>query len=550
MALPSESCSLEKDVTCSICMKIFTDPVTASCGHSFCSKCLNDQLKFVSGMCPLCKMLMSKIPGVNIALRQITQKLITPHPNEYTGAPGEVACDVCTQSKLKAEKSCLVCLASYCSTHIENHHSAVRLKGHRLVQPVENLDARACLTHGRPFELFSRRQQRCICAQCIEEGEEAVVSAEGEWHKKKVQLENTKTQLKSNIWEREIKVDDVNTALRNCNDQLDNESREIEAVFTAVFSIVEAAKATALQPLAHRRQLLEKEATDLKGALEDEISKLERTISELDDISALEDHIVFLQRFASLAIPDDIRDWTEVELDTSLLFGTMMTTTTKMMEQIQQELDKLAPLELKRLSKFTVDLKLDPETAHQRLVLSDDGKKVKDGGEDQEVADSLQRFDLFGSVLGSDGFTSGKLYWEVEVSDKTGWDLGVARGGAKRKGKLRVRPDNGYWVLIHYKEKNYAAMTAPPIRLSPKEKPKKVGVFVDYEEGLVSFYDVTAQSHIYSFSECSFHDELYPYFGPHVKEGEKNSEPLVILPGQRGEREMNKEWRRFCSISV
>jgi len=197
-----------------------------------------------------------------------------------------------------------------------------------------------------------------------------------------------------------------------------------------------------------------------------------------------------------------------------------------------------------------VDLKLDPETAHQRLVLSDDGKKVKDGGEDQEVSDSPKRFNMFGSVLGFDSFSSGRLYWEVDVSDKTGWDLGVARSGAKRKGKLRVRPDNGYWVLIHYKEKNYAAMTAPATRLSPKEKPNTVGVFVDYEEGLVSFYDVTAQSHIYSFSECSFQDELYPYFGPHVREGEKNSEPLVILPGKRGEREMNKEWMRFCSISI
>uniref|UniRef100_A0A3P9Q9T1 B30.2/SPRY domain-containing protein n=1 Tax=Poecilia reticulata TaxID=8081 RepID=A0A3P9Q9T1_POERE len=162
--------------------------------------------------------------------------------------------------------------------------------------------------------------------------------------------------------------------------------------------------------------------------------------------------------------------------------------------------------------KDALNVKLDPETAHQCLVLSPDGKEVRDGGENHEVADSPKRFDVLGSVLGLNSLTTGKAYWEVEVNNKTGWDLGVARGSANRRGQLLMSPDNGYWVLVHYEAENYAAMTAPPTRVSFEGKPNKVGVFVDYEEGLLSFYDVTAKSHIYSFTECLFKDELHPYF--------------------------------------
>ncbi len=175
-----------------------------------------------------------------------------------------------------------------------------------------------------------------------------------------------------------------------------------------------------------------------------------------------------------------------------------------------------------------MDVKLDPATAHQCLVLSTDGKEVKDGGKIQKAPDTPEKFDMYGSILGLNRLTSGKSYWEVEVSNKTGWDLGVARHDANRKGILSLSPDNGYWVTVHYENKKYAALSAPPVSLSLTVKPKKVGVFVDYEEGLVSFYDVTAQSHIYSFTKCWFSGEIFPYFSPHLEQNGKNPDPLII----------------------
>lgn len=336
---PSKPCTFEKHLTCVICMEAFTKPVTTACGHSFCKKCLQRHLTLLSSDCPLCKTHINKTPTVNIVLRDLTQQLKDAAVVED---PDKVACDVCLGPKRKAEKSCLVCLASYCSIHLQNHYLAERLKGHKLVEPVENLDLRACLTHGRTFELYSRKQQKCICIRCVEESQEEVVSAEDEWHKKKSQLENTKTELQQEIKKRQTKLDEINAALKTCKDHLENEWWDIEAVFRAVLAILETAQEKVLKPLGDRRQLLEKEAKDLKDELEAEINKLEKTISDLDDISVLEDHILFLQRYPSVIVQDDMRDWTKVELDTSLSFGTMKKTTTTMMERIQQELEKLA----------------------------------------------------------------------------------------------------------------------------------------------------------------------------------------------------------------
>ncbi|XP_028991314.1 nuclear factor 7, ovary-like [Betta splendens] len=547
-ASPSDSSSLDRHLKCSICMEIFDDPVTTACGHSFCKKCLDLNFKCNDRTCPLCKKFCMTDPEVSIILREVAEehkakKLSEERDNKdgmYTGKDGEVPCDVCTGNRLKAVKSCLVCLASYCSSHLENHRSSQRLKGHSLVDPVKNLDERACLEHGRPLELYNRKQRKCVCVRCLEKDGGEVVSTEEEWSRKKDTLQHITTVLKDKIQKREAHVDDVNESLRTCQDLLDNEWWDIEAVFCAIQAIVEEAQATVLKPLKERRQRLEREAERLRNELKDEITRFETTVSKLDDLTKLEDHILFLQSYPSLPDLDvDERDLTHVSFDTSLTFGTMRKTSEILMEQIKEKLEELSCIELKRISKFTVDVKLDPATAHQRLVLSDDGKEVADGGRDREVEDGPERFDLFGSILGLDSVTSGKSYWEVDVGNKSGWDLGVARADANRRGKLSLNPDNGYWVAVHYEEDKYAALTAPPVLLSLKEEPDKVGVFVDYEEGLVSFYDVTAQRHIYSFTDCSFSGRILPYFSPHAKQDEKNSGPLVISAVQQCEQKIS-----------
>ncbi|XP_073692742.1 butyrophilin subfamily 1 member A1-like [Garra rufa] len=186
--------------------------------------------------------------------------------------------------------------------------------------------------------------------------------------------------------------------------------------------------------------------------------------------------------------------------------------------------------EIKKRRKYAADVTLDPDTAHQHLILSDDGKQVRRGEKKQNVPDNPERFDKCGNVLGKQGFSSGRFYFEVQVKGKTDWDIGVAKKSITRKGKITLSPQNGYWTLRLRNGNQYSACAGPTVSVSLKVKPQKVGVFVDCEEGLVSFYDVESRSHIYSFTDQWFTEDLYPFLNPCTNIKSKYSAPLIISP--------------------
>ncbi|KAI3370847.1 hypothetical protein L3Q82_007133 [Scortum barcoo] len=185
-------------------------------------------------------------------------------------------------------------------------------------------------------------------------------------------------------------------------------------------------------------------------------------------------------------------------------------------------------VELKRVQLYAVDVTLDPDTAQPNLILSDDGKEVSCGDVEKNLPDNTERFDTCPVVLAKQSFSSGRFYYEVQVKGKTDWDLGVARESISRKGEITASPQKGYWTICLWNKNEYYAKACPDVRLSLKQQPEKVGVFVDYEEGLVSFYDVDAAALIYSFTGCCFTEKLYPYFSPCPNYGGKNSAPLII----------------------
>uniref|UniRef100_A0A8C4SX96 Butyrophilin subfamily 1 member A1-like n=1 Tax=Erpetoichthys calabaricus TaxID=27687 RepID=A0A8C4SX96_ERPCA len=175
------------------------------------------------------------------------------------------------------------------------------------------------------------------------------------------------------------------------------------------------------------------------------------------------------------------------------------------------------------------DVTFDPETAHPRLIVSEDGKEVRLTDTRQRVTDNPKRFDRWVNVLAREGFTSGRHYWEVEVGGKTKWDLGVARESINRKGDITVSPRRGYWTVCLRNENEYKALIGRPLPLPLRVKPQTVGVFLDYDEGQVSFYNAQSRSHLYTFTD-SFTEPLYPYFSPCLNDGGKNAAPLVICP--------------------
>ncbi|XP_044198280.1 E3 ubiquitin-protein ligase TRIM39-like [Thunnus albacares] len=541
--MSAASCLRSEDqFLCSICLDVLTDPVTTPCGHNFCKNCItehwnsNDQY-----LCPMCKEVFYTRPKLKVntlfsemvsQFRQEAQQKASSSSSEQQAAkPGEVPCDVCTGTKLKALKSCLVCLTSYCETHLEPHLTASRLKRHQLMDPVENLEDRMCMKHDKPLELFCKTDQTCVCVLCsvLDHKTHDVVPLEEEYEGKKAELGKTEAEIQQMIQKRRMKIRKIKHSVNLSKKDANREKAEGVQVFTALKESVDRSLNELIETTEDKQRTTEKQAEDFIKELEQEISELKKRSSEVKQLSRSEDHLHLLQNFPSLKAAPPTKDWTEVSVRPPSYEGTVVRAVTQLEKTLSKETKKLlAEVELKRVQRYAVDVTLDPDTAHPKLILSDDGKQVNHRDVKKNLPDNPERFSPSPCVLGKQSFTSGRFYFEVQVKGKTDWALGVARESINRKGKITLSPEDGYWTIVMRNGNEHKACAGPSVSLSLKSQPQEVGVFVDYKEGLVSFYDVDAAALIYSFTGCSFTEKLYPFFSPSPNFGGKNFAPLII----------------------
>ncbi|KAM4551921.1 E3 ubiquitin-protein ligase TRIM39-like [Odontesthes bonariensis] len=534
----------EDQFLCSICLDVFTDPVSIPCGHNFCKSCITQHWDAnVLYDCPMCKENFSTRPQlrVNTLLselvaefrREAQQKASSSSSEQQAARPGEVPCDVCTGTKLKALKSCLLCLASYCETHLEPHLTASRLKRHQLTEPVENLEDRMCKQHDKPLELFCKTDQTCVCMLCsvLDHKTHEFVPLREEYEGKKAELGKKEAEIQQMIQKRRLKIQEVKESVKISEDAADREKAEGVQVFTALKESAERGLKELIKEIQDKQETTEKQAEDLIKDLEQEISELMKRSSEVEQLSRSEDHLHLLQSFSSLKAAPPTKDWTEVSVRPSSYEGTVVRAVAELQETLSEMMKKVfAEAELKRLQQDAVDVTLDPDTAHPNLMLSEDGKQVNHCGVEKNLPDNPERFSHCVNVLGNQSFSSGRFYFEVQVKGKTEWTVGVARESINRKGNISLSPQDGFWTVCLRNGNKYTAAADPPVGLSLQSVPGKVGVFVDYEQGLVSFYDADAAALIYSFTGCCFTHKLHPYFSPGLNYGGKNSAPLIICP--------------------
>uniref|UniRef100_A0A671Q744 E3 ubiquitin-protein ligase TRIM39-like n=1 Tax=Sinocyclocheilus anshuiensis TaxID=1608454 RepID=A0A671Q744_9TELE len=312
----------------------------------------------------------------------------------------------------------------------------------------------------------------------------------------------------------------INTTLREVvqhfKEKLNQEESEL---FTDLIRSFERCQSELLKMMEEQQKAAEKQAEDLIKELQQEITELKRRNTELEQLSHTDDHLHLLQMYSTLCSRPHTKNWTEISIDSDVNVYSMHRALTQLKKTHETLNEKLCQ---------TVDVTLDPDTAYPYLILSDDGKQVSDGVIEQDVPENPKRFDDC-CVLAKEGFRTGRFYYEVQVEGKSDWNLGVVRESINRKGEISPSPENGFWLLGEVTENLYLVSDNPFVTFF-LETPEKVGVFVDYEEGLVSFYDVESSCHIYSFTGQTFTDKLYPYFGPGDNDAGKNSNPLIISP--------------------
>lgn len=540
----------EEQFKCCICLDIYRDPVSIPCGHNFCFDCIEGYWETKGrSECPLCKETFSSRPELRVNLGFVHiidyfRRSLSNGGDESPDSPGspelqhrgssdEILCSVCRNPQLKAVKSCLVCQASYCDLHLAPHSRDEALKRHRLTDPATFPSSHLCRKHNKPLEMFCTKDQAPVCASCSkrEHKHHEVVAIDSASRRVNVSMKETKTDIQKMIQARIRKVEEIQQSVDASKKQTEKEIQRSVQVCTMLMSELERQQAELVLELQRRQEEVERKAEELLNQLQAEMKDLQTRGSELLNLELTGNPLHLLQSFPSLAKLPSTREWTDVKVYSDNSLGSVRQAITKMMDVCQKMSDKMLEEEVDKLNQYALNVTLDPATASGWLEVSPDGKKVNLCGQKKKfpVTDNAKRFDSCVCVLGKENIKSGRSYWVVQVGDKTDWDLGLARETVNRKGSILVRPDCGFWAVCRRKAGNLSACTSPSQALFMKELPQKVGVFVDYEERLVSFYDAERKKHIYSFSECDFTGAVCPYFNPCVQDNGKTP-PLVICP--------------------
>ncbi|XP_068569654.1 E3 ubiquitin-protein ligase TRIM39-like [Cebidichthys violaceus] len=546
MASPSVLLS-EVQFKCCICLEVFFEPVSIPCGHSFCFTCITshwDNSHAVS--CPKCHTAFEGRPELceNSFAKEISEQIRARRQNNVMSMAGKfIFCDVCVGKQTEALKSCLVCLTSYCESHLEPHLRVATLKIHKLIEPEAMLENRMCKRHQRLLELFCRSDQRCVCVLCTETDHRChdTVPVERESKEKKAQMKRTEADVQQMIQDRLQKVEEIRHSVELSKESSKRDIVESTEVLSTLFRSLETRKAKLLEMIRRKQAAAEQRAERLITELELEITELERKRREMETLSHTEDHLNLLQRFPALSCPSSVKACTDIIVHSDTCLGIVRREVANIEQQLQSALKKLSIQEHEKMQQYAVDVHLDPKTANPWLVLSQDGRQIWDGDVEQNLLDIPERFDTAPCVLATRGFTSGRHYWEVDVGDKTAWDLGVARQSINRKGVVTLSPEDGYWTICLRKGSEYRACAGQAELLCLSQRPQVVGVFLDYEDGTVSFYDPDAKSHIYSFTQLQFTEAMFPFFNPDMCDSGSNASPLIVrrLSGVNGGRDLD-----------
>ncbi|XP_023614532.1 tripartite motif-containing protein 34 isoform X2 [Myotis lucifugus] len=466
--------NMKEKVTCAICLELLTEPLSLNCGHSFCQACITDNKASEIG------------PG------------------------GESSCPVCGVRY------------SFGNLWLNQHLANIveRVKEVKL-SPEEGQKKDLCLSHGERLRLFCKEDRKAICQLCEWSREHCghqIFLMEEVVKECQEKLQAALDRLRREHQEAEKLGSDIREERTSWKNQIQAEKQRIHTEFNQLRSILDSEEQRELQKLEEEEMKTLQDLAEAENELVQQSQLLKELISDLERRS----------------------EWSAMELlqDTSGIMKWSEVWTLKKPKTISKKLkhgfhapDLSGMLhmfkELTRVQRYWVDMTFNPFNLNLNLNLSEDHRQLA------SVPIWPIKYYNYG-VLGSQYFSSGKHYWEIDVSKKTAWILGVycrkrscnkkfgvRRGTNYPNAYSRFRPENGYWVVSLQNESEYNAFedssTSDPkvLTLSMAVPPRRVGVFLDYEASTVSFFNVTNHgSLIYKFSKCHFSQTVYPYFNP------------------------------------
>lgn len=441
---------------------------------------------------------------------------------------GDVACDFCTGRKLKALKSCLQCLVSYCEQHLQPHYESLAFENHKLLEPCQRLQDNICPHHGKAMKIFCRTDQRCICYLCSmeEHKEHCTVLASEERTERQGDVGARRQSLQHRIqdWERDVKL--LQEEEDTITDHAERAVKSSEKVFTQLVRLLKNRSSEVKQQIRSRQKAELNPVVELREKLQQEIAQLKRKDEELERLSHIQDNNEFLHSYPSLVGLSEPTDRPSIHTRPLHYFEDAATTVSELRDVVQEVLcdvwTKISLMEAPTLPQanlktradflqYAKPITLDPNTANQKLLLSDGNRKAREAGEMQLYPGHRDRFaDMFQAL--SRESLSGRHYWEVE---RGSCEVSVAvtyRDISRTGYESGFGNDEKSWALECFSSRYELRHNSVGAVISGPQS-SKIGVYLDHRAGILSFYSVSESMALLHTVHSTFTQPLHAGVG-------------------------------------
>nr|XP_054606092.1 tripartite motif-containing protein 16 isoform X2 [Nothobranchius furzeri] len=431
---------------------------------------------------------------------------------------GDVLCDFCTTKRQKAEKSCLVCLASYCESHLQTHYTYPTLMKHKLVKATGQMREKICAQHDKLMEAFCRSDQTLVCVLCMMD-------------------EHKHHDIVPAGTERTEKQHSAQTVLE-----------ENERIFTELLQLIERKYNDVKETIRSHEKITVNRGEILLDRLEEEITLLKKRHNNLEKLSRTDDHIHFLQSWQSLSGPSGYEDLNNISVAPHYSFDSAKRAIASFKIQVEEmsktEMSKITgavkevyitqevetktrresflkeetrtreePKTREDFLKYSCQLTLDANTAHPSLHLSDGNKTATMKSEPMNYPNHPDRFDHWQQVLCRESISSSRCYWEVDWKG-TEIDVAVTYRGIRRKGsgnECSLGWNDKSWSLYCSDAKYTFVHNSKSTDIFGLTS-SRIGVYLDYINGTLAFYSVPDGMRLLHKVQTTFREPVYPAF--------------------------------------
>ncbi|KAE8636965.1 hypothetical protein XENTR_v10003229 [Xenopus tropicalis] len=513
---------LRAELSCSICLSIYTDPVSLPCGHNFCRGCIGGVLGTQEGSgrysCPECRAEYQERPALprNRALGNIAERF---RPTETEPGETGIFCTYCLLSPVPAAKSCLLCEASLCDTHLRGHCQSAE---HVLTEPTASFMGRKCSVHHKVLEYHCCEDSACICVSCCLAGEHRghkveLLSEASE--KKKEKLRKVLEKLSPEREETERGAQRLQERRREVAEAAAGETERVTALFRGIREELEALEKRLLSDISRQKEELSLTLTELIQQLEIKKDELSGKIRHIEELCNMADPLTVLQEqweshgaaFCGAEGADTegrereegIKVPAVGDLDVGRISETLLTGLAGIVTGVEGRWI---------YGQEATELVLDINTAGNHVSVSGDGKSASYSHTDQRRPQTPERFQ-YPQALSTRSFPSGRHYWEVEGSESGSWRVGAAYPSIERGGgQSYIGNNNKSWGLIRWNNNYTVIHDRKDTQFPHVPSCRRIRISLDYEAGRLSFYELSEPiRHLHTFT-ASFTEPLHAAF--------------------------------------